>query len=145
MNRYQQSFNLYRIRSDAVEVWDAITNVDGSANGTLDVTIAHQVTSGREYEGTPAYDANGTVLHRCNCPNPDVYRIDPVTKVRTRLTTFLGLDRTPEGYPGGILYSRADQFGSDEVYVAGPDGSNPRNVTAHPQSDVNPTWIPPQS
>lgn len=143
VNRWQQSFNLYRIPSDETEVWDAVTNVDRSADGTLDVTIVQQITSGREYEGTPAYAADGSVLHRCNCPNGDIYRIDPVTKGRTRLTFHLGLDRTPEGYPGGIIYSRFDQLGGDEIYVAGYDGSNPRNVTNDPQSDVNPTWIPP--
>jgi hypothetical protein len=127
-----------------VEVWDATSNVDGSADGTLDVTVVDQITSGAEYEGTPSYDANGTVLFRCNCPNPDVYRIDPVTKVRTRLTTWLDLDRTPEGYPGGILYSRHNQVNDDEVYTAGSDGSNPVDVTNASASDVNPTWIPPQ-
>jgi WD40-like Beta Propeller Repeat len=144
VNKTQQSFNLYRVRSDAVEVWDATSNVDGSADGTLDVTVVDQITSGAEYEGTPSYDANGTVLFRCNCPNPDVYRIDPVTKVRTRLTTWLDLDRTPEGYPGGILYSRHNQVNDDEVYTAGSDGSNPVDVTNASASDVNPTWIPPQ-
>ena len=144
VNRYRQSFNLYRVPSGATEIWDATTNVDNSADGTLDVRIVEQLTFGREYEGTPSYDANGTVLFRCNCPNPDVYRIHPVTKLRTRLTTHLGLDRTPEGYPGGILYSRYDNTGGDEVYVAGADGSNPRNVTRHPWSDRDPTWIPAQ-
>lgn len=144
VNKNQQSFNLYRVSSSAVDVWDAVTNVDGSTNGTLDVTIVDQITAGAEYEGTPAYDADGTVLFRCNCPNPDIYRIDPVTKVRTRLTMWLDLDRTPEGFPGGILYSRLSQANSDEVYMAAYDGSNPIDVTNHPQSDVNPSWIPPQ-
>jgi Tol biopolymer transport system component len=144
VNKTQQSFNLYRVRSDAVDVWDAVSNVDGSADGTLDVTIADQITAGPEYEGTPAYDADGSILFRCNCPNPDIYRIDTQTKVRTRLTTYLDLDRTPEGYPGGILYSRHDQIGSDEVYVADHLGLDLRNVTNDPLSDVNPTWIPPQ-
>jgi Tol biopolymer transport system component len=146
VNQKQQSFNLYRIGSDAREVWDATTNVDRSADGTLDVTVVTQLTFGTAYEGTPAYDADGTVLFRCNCPNPDVTRLDPVTRATTRLTTYLGLDRTPEGYPGGILYSRDDgRSGSDEIYVAAPDGSNPVNVTRFAWSDVNPTWIPPQT
>jgi Tol biopolymer transport system component len=144
VNRYQQSFNLYRIASSATEVWDATRNVDGSPDGTLDVTIVQQLTSGREYEGTPHYDANGTVLFRCNCPNGDVYRIDPATRIRTRLTTHLGLDRTPEGYPGGITYSRFDTVGGDEIYVAGPNGESPRNVTRHAWSDRDPTFIPAQ-
>jgi Tol biopolymer transport system component len=143
VNRYQQSFNLYRIASTATEVWDATRNVDGSGDGTLDVTIVDQLTSGREYEGTPQYDANGTVLFRCNCPNGDVYRLNVATRTRTRLTTHLGLDRTPEGWPGGIVYSRYDNVGGDEIYVAGPNGENPRNVTRHAWSDRDPTWIPP--
>ena len=144
VNVSQQSFNLYRVASNAVEVWDARTNVDGSRDGTLDVTVVEQLTAQREYEGTPSYDADGTILFRCNCSNPDVWRLDPVTKVRTRLTTWVDLDRTPEGWPGGIVYSRLSQMASDEIFVAGADGSNPRSVTNHPQSDVNPTWVPPQ-
>jgi len=144
VNRFQQSFNLYRIASGAAEVWDATTNVDRSGDGTLDVTVVDQLTSGREYEGTPQYDANGTVLFRCNCPNGDVYRLNVATKARTRLTTHLGLDRTPEGHPGGITYSRFDNAGGDEIYIAGPNGESPTNVTRHPWSDRDPTWIPPQ-
>jgi Tol biopolymer transport system component len=144
VNRYQQSFNLYRIASNATEVWDATRNVDGSGDGTLDVTHVEQLTAGREYEGTPQYDADGTVLFRCNCPNGDVYRLNVATKTRTRLTTHLGLDRTPEGYPGGITYSRFDNVGGDEVYVAGPNGEAPTNVTRHPWSDRDPTFIPAQ-
>ncbi|HEX6844458.1 MAG TPA: hypothetical protein VF235_05010, partial [Actinomycetota bacterium] len=146
VNQRQRSFDLFRVSAEAVEVWDATSNVDRSSDGTLDVQIVTQLTSGREYEGTPAYDADGTVLFRCNCPNPDVYRIDPLTGVRSRLTTYGGLDRTPEGFPSGILYSRDDgRAGSDEIYVAEANGANPRNVTNFPQSDVNPTWIPPQA
>lgn len=145
VNRYQQSFNLYQVSSDAVEIWDAVTNVDRSRDGTLDVTVVRQLTSGREYEGTPHHDADGTVLFRCNCPNPDLYRLDPLTGIRTRLTTYSGLDRTPEPYPGGLLYSRIDTRGSDEVFVSPADGSTPVNLTNHPWSDVNPTWIPPQA
>ncbi len=141
VNRYQQSFNLYRIASTATEVWDATRNVDGSGDGTLDVTIAEQLTAGREYEGTPQYDADGTVLFRCNCPNGDVYRLNVATKLRTRLTTHLGLDRTPEGYPGGITYSRFDTVGGDEIYIAGPKGEAPTNVTRHAWSDRDPTFI----
>ena len=144
VNRYQQSFDLYRIASNAIEVWDATRNVDGSADGTLDVTIAEQLTFGREYEGTPQYDADGTVLFRCNCPNGDVYRLDVAAKTRTRLTTHLGLDRTPEGWPSGIVYSRFDNLGGDEVYVAGPNGEGPTNVTRHAWSDRDPTFIPVQ-
>ena len=144
VNRYQQSFNLYRIAADATEVWDATRNVDGSSDGTLDVTIVEQLTAGREYEGTPRYDADGTVLFRCNCPNGDVYRLSIPTRTRTRLTTHLGLDRTPEGWPGGITYSRFDTAGGDEIYIAGPNGEDPTNVTRHPSSDRDPTWIPPQ-
>jgi Tol biopolymer transport system component len=144
VNRYQQSFNLYQVPSTAVEIWDAVTNVDRSRDGTLDVTVVRQLTSGREYEGTPHHDADGTVLFRCNCPNPDVYRLDPVTGIRTRLTTYLGLDRTPEPYPGGLLYSRLDTRGSDEIFISPADGSAPVNLTNNPLSDVNPTWIPPQ-
>ena len=143
VNRYQQSFNLYRIPSTATEIWDATRNVDGSGDGTLDVTIVDQLTSGREYEGTPRYDANGTVLFRCNCPNGDVFRLSVVAGTRTRLTTHLGLDRTPEGWPGGITYSRFDTVGGDEIYIAGPDGESPANLTHHPWSDRDPTWIPP--
>jgi len=145
VNQSKQSFNLYRIPSTATEVWDATSNVDRSSDGSLDVTIAAQITRGAEYEGTPDYDADGTVLFRCNCPNPDLYRVDPITGIRLRLTTYLGLDRTPEGYPGGIIYSRDDPVGSDEIYVAEASGANPKDVTNHPQSDVNPTWIPPQA
>jgi Tol biopolymer transport system component len=144
VNRYQQSFNLYRIASTATEVWDATRNVDGSSDGTLDVTIAEQLTAGREYEGTPQYDADGTVLFRCNCPNGDVYRLNVATKLRTRLTTHLGLDRTPEGYPGGITYSRFDTVGGDEIYIAGPNGEIPTNVTRHAWSDRDPTFVPAQ-
>ena len=145
VNRTQRSFDLYRIPSNATEVSDAVTNVDGSVDGTLDVTIATQITSGLEYEGTPAYDADRTILFRCNCPNPDIYRVYPSAGLRVRLTSDLALERTPEGYPGGIIYSRRDLIGSDEVYVADADGANPRNVTNDPGSDVNPTWIPPQA
>lgn len=144
VNRYQQSFNLYRIPSTATEVWDATRNVDGSADGTLDVTIVQQLTAGREYEGTPQYDANGTVLFRCNCPNGDVYRLDVATRTRTRLTTHLGLDRTPEGYPGGITYSRFDNVGGDEIYIAGANGQSPINVSRHAWSDRDPTYVPAQ-
>jgi Tol biopolymer transport system component len=144
VNKTQQSFNLYRVRSDAADVWDARTNVDASADGSLDVTIVDQLTTGAEYEGTPAYDADGSVLFRCNCPNPDIYRLDPATRARVRLTTWLDLDRTPEGSPAGILYSRHNQIGDDEIYVADASGANPRNVTNDAASDVNPTWVPPQ-
>ena len=145
VNRLQRSFDLYRIPSNATEVSDALSNLDGSLDGTLDVTIAEQLTSGVEYEGTPAYDADRTLLFRCNCPDPDIYRLYPAFGLRVRLTTDLGLDRTPEGYPGGVIYSRRDLLGGDEIYVADATGSNPRNLTNDPGSDVNPTWIPPQA
>lgn len=144
VNKGPQSFNLYQVSSRAAEVWDATSNLDGSRDGTLDVAVVTQLTSGSEYEGTPSYDAEGRVLFRCNCPNPDVYRLDPATGARQRLTTWTGLDRTPEGFPGGILYSRANQTGSDEVYSAAADGSGAKNLTNHAASDLDPTWVWPQ-
>lgn len=144
VNKTSRMFDLYRISSDAVEVWDAQTNVDNSADGTVDPLVAERLTNLPYYEGTPAYDADGTVLYRCNCPNGDIYRLNPNTGVSTRLTTWTGLDRTPEGYPQGILYSRQNS-GNDEIYSAGYNGESPTNLTNSPQSDRDPSWVPPST
>jgi Tol biopolymer transport system component len=144
LNKTQRSFDLYRVSADATDVWDGKANTDGSSDGTLDVRIVEQLTSRRNYEGTPSYDADGTILFRCNCvSNPDVYRLDPLTGARSRLTTHAGMDRTPERFPGGIVYSRYDDVGADEIYVAGPAGESPIAVTLSPSSDRDPAWIPP--
>jgi Tol biopolymer transport system component len=142
VNKSTRSFDLYRIDSNAVEVWDARTDLNG--DGVFDPQLAERLTNLPDYEGTPAYDADGTILYRCNCPNPDVYRLDPATGLSTRLTTYLDLDRTPEGYPGGIIYSRKNA-GNDEIYAAGSGGESPIDLTNHPFSDRDPTWLPPST
>ena len=143
VNKGALSFDLFRVDKNTVNVTDAVANLDGSPDGSVDPAVATRLVTGPEYTGTPAYDDDGTVLYRCNCPNPDIYRLAPQTGTITRLTTHLGLDRTPEGFPGGILYSRNNN-GNDEIYRAGYNGQSPTNLTNATASDRDPTWLPPE-
>jgi Tol biopolymer transport system component/DNA-binding winged helix-turn-helix (wHTH) protein len=60
-----------------------------------------------------------------------------------RLTYNVAEDRQPDVSPDGrqIVFVSNREGGKDEIYVMDTDGSNPHNITHHPDND-SPAWSP---
>jgi hypothetical protein len=50
-------------------------------------------------------------------------------------------DAVAPGDRGAIAFV-SDRDGNDEIYLMGPDGANPVNLTRHPSADRSPAWSP---
>jgi len=73
----------------------------------------------------------------------EIYAVDVATK---RVTTLIsgGVNTFPVMSPDGsqIAFRRMVGETNSEVFVAGADGSNPRNLTNHPAFEGWPAWSP---
>jgi Tol biopolymer transport system component len=60
------------------------------------------------------------------------------------VTVVVSAPAAPEAFPGGngLIAFESDRDGNVEIYVMGADGSNPLNLSEHPDGDYAPAWSP---
>jgi hypothetical protein len=73
--------------------------------------------------------------------NANVFAMDLRTKKTTRLTNDAAIDTSPCYAPdGGQIAFESDRGGSQQIYIMGADGSNPRRITFGDGTYSTPVW-----
>jgi TolB protein len=112
---------------------------------------AEPVTPPQQHAIHPAWTADGKAILYCTDDDlrppaknaSEIYAIDLATR---RVATLIsgGVNTFPVMSPDGrrIAFRRILGEMNSEVFVAGADGSQPRNLTSHPAFDGWPAWSP---
>ena len=115
----------------------------------LDVATGRitQLTSGRSYNGDPAWSPDGTTIafsSNRGGGDYDIWAMEVDGGGLRRLTRAPGLDLNPAWSPDGRFIAFTSlRDGNYEIYVMRADGSHERNLTRDPANDYTPAWRPP--
>lgn len=94
---------------------------------------------------TPAWAPDGKRIAYVSfeTTRPAIYMYDLVTKKRTQLTNFTGLNGSPAWSPDGkSLAMVLSKDGSPDIYVMDIDTRQLKRVTRHFAIDTEPSWLP---
>ena len=81
--------------------------------------------------------------HKNHIQNVDLSVLDLSTKKRQIISRRQGLNSGSSWSPDGEDIAVTMSFeGNPEIYLIGPDGTNPRRLTHHPAIDVESAWSP---
>jgi len=120
------------------EIW--VMNADGSGQ--------RQLTFNDVRDGFPRWTEDGRIVFargfvsNC-CDAGDLWRIDPVTLVETRLTTHPAADHLPDTAPRGTKVAfGSDRSGTHDIWTLNTEDGSLRRVTSGSPLDFNPVWSP---
>ena len=105
-------------------------------------TISVTSSSG---DSMPSWSADGTRLAYTSYQHGrgQIYVIDVLTLVATRITDHLAADEAPSWSPDGTRIAFVSyRDGNPEIYSMDSDGTNLRNLSNTDGADYNPSWSP---
>ncbi len=146
-----------QVTSDPGQVTAASLSPDGTrlvyvstASGNNDIYVSDAdggnavVVAGTEFnEDGPDWSSDGSrIVYQSNEGGPpQVWIMNADGSGKTQLTTE-GANTSPAFSPEDVIAFTATRDGNYEIYLMNADGSNQRNITNHPNRELNPAWLP---
>jgi TolB protein len=105
---------------------------------------ARAVTSDRSIIAQPTWAGKGALYYTSyKLGSPFIFRHELATGARQSISHFAGLNSSAAVSPDGTrICMILSKNGSPDVYVAGADGSNPKQLTFTREDESSPCWSP---
>jgi len=119
----------------------SVSVADGGVRKVLDTNESNRSNTEGHWDASVA--ADGWILFTSDywTGNNDVYMFDPTGPIYSLTGMSLASDYNPVWSPDGSrLAFVSDRDGSPKIYVL--DGSGAQLLTAHPNADTDPHWVP---
>ncbi len=104
------------------------------------------ITQDKSIVGAPCWSPGNRDLYYVSYlmgDRPVIFQHDLASGKRNPVAAHSGLNSSPAvSFDGSHLAMILSKAGSPDVYVAGADGSNPKQLTATPEAESSPCWSP---